>query len=210
MKKWVPRFSHFPRASPIWWQPRQTVIFPPLVLPLNYMGPKQENPESKAEPQGPRQGRAVTRSCKRTMPEPGSPGHSPGTGGWWGIRHSRCLGGEKSLNRKALQVIVILFLSLDKAPSTKSPPRGNSYQFCSTKLTLIVLHKKIHPTAFLKSACKLPLVLTEGVSFSSTVSDMLLSLGLAPMFIKNLSQFLVRSCFLMSFVQWIKRGSRLM
>lgn len=40
---------------------------------------------------------------------------------------------KKSLNRKNLLPIIILFLSLHESQSTKSPPRGNYYQFCSTE-----------------------------------------------------------------------------
>ena len=61
--------------------------------------------------------------------------YSESTGEWWGIRQIRETGKKKkkSLNRKKLLQIIILFLSLHKSQSTKSPPRGNYYQFCSTE-----------------------------------------------------------------------------
>lgn len=132
---------------------------------------------------------------QKTVAESRSPGPFKSTGEWWGNRtDSRCLG-KKSLNRKSLLQIIILFLSLYKSQSTKSPPRGNYYQFCSTETDFnCPVQKKTSYCFFKKSAYKLLLVLTEGISFSIyTEPKMLLSLRLAPMFIKSPSQFLVRA-----------------
>lgn len=60
--------------------------------------------------------------------------YSGSTREWWGNKtDSRGLEKKKSLNRKNLLQIIILFLSLYKSQSTKSLPRGNYYQFCSTE-----------------------------------------------------------------------------
>lgn len=105
----------FPRSSPIWWQPRQTVIFPPLVLPFKPHQPKDRRTWKHGRATGPRKKREVKdtaiRQCLSLRPQGPSKAHK--TRG--GIRQIQDVyKKKKSLNRKSL-------LQIDHYPISFTP-----------------------------------------------------------------------------------------
>ena len=142
----------FPRSLPSWWQSRWSPFLP--TSPLTYVSPRT----GQLGKQGPRQQRKVVRHCTgQQAPDqvPRARQHQgrrvPGED-----RVETAKKKKKSLNRKNLLLIIILFLSLYESQSTKSPPRGNYYQFCSTETDFnCPALKKGILLPFCQSACKL-------------------------------------------------------
>lgn len=121
----------FPRSLPSWWQSRWSPFLP--TSPLTYVSPRT----GQLGKQGPRQQRKVVRHCTGQQAPDQVPRARQHQGrrvpGEDRVETAKKKKKKKSLNRKNLLLIIILFLSLYESQSTKSPPRGNYYQFCSTE-----------------------------------------------------------------------------